>query len=330
MLDIAAHYDDKNENQIINDDMQINKSHDIHVLQHQWLLHNLPVIVQPQHDISYGNELIAVFYSFNADDTECLLSMCYASESSYNRFHPLEYNPIGTFFYRSYNQYMWHRTSDIDHCLYKGVNIYADNDMDNVMRNYNDDSDRDSWKSIYTTDHCGTQMFSQHHTRDVFHWSFCYHYNETIERHKWQRYDYSSKETNINTSTMTSKNHTNNSTNNTLDSNSSEHTTSTETLTHDKASSSSSGYRPILYLNTSNHMFSNVDLNLGIHDKHHHIIYPVLHGDRHAAENWCQEHIASKWTLQRLCKPWRWRTSHHLKQPDYWTYNTLQWDAVYE
>src|SRR4051794_13557324 len=62
MLEFAEHYDELNANLSFNGEQPSHSSSlQMRELQHRWLRNNLPVIVQPQHDIDSGNELVAVF-----------------------------------------------------------------------------------------------------------------------------------------------------------------------------------------------------------------------------------------------------------------------------
>ena len=54
-----------------------------------------------------------------------------------------------------------------------------------------------------------------------------------------------------------------------------------------------SKYRPLVYLNTCNHMFSNLDLNLDM-EKHYWNVYPVLSGNSDAAQRFGQLFVPNK------------------------------------
>jgi len=63
-----------------------------------------------------------------------------------------------------------------------------------------------------------------------------------------------------------------------------------------------SGSRPIVYLNTSNHMHCTRDLNPELVKKKH-THYPVWHGTREHAEHYCKNHVGVKvnlYTIPRL------------------------------
>src|ERR1700712_4385746 len=91
---------------------------DIHQQRYNWLRCNLPVIIQPLIDVKNGNALRCVFVDFTDDSSECSLALVYDSEASYNRFKPDWLSHIGTFWYRSYNLWLYGRTSDVNHMCF--------------------------------------------------------------------------------------------------------------------------------------------------------------------------------------------------------------------
>ena len=144
-------------------------------LQLRWLRHNLPVLYQPSIDIQYGNQLNCIFYEFNSNNTECTIYIIYNSEASYNRlsnYSTPQYNYIGTFCYRSYNQFKYHRTSDINVIKYQNVNLQ-----------------QCSYASIYTTDYSGTQCFHRLDKHNIGYYSFCYHYCITYQFNQLLQYN---------------------------------------------------------------------------------------------------------------------------------------------
>lgn len=145
----------------------------------QWMQLNLPIFSQCQHDIAAGNSLLAVFVHFDHIAHTCTVSSVYESEASYGLCyaHPasggmvVPYNTIGTWAYRSYNQLLYKRTSDIKHLCFEGIDVTPHS--------------RTPWHTIFSTDGCGQQHFGRYDRAKVGPWLFCLHYNIRIQRQHW-------------------------------------------------------------------------------------------------------------------------------------------------
>jgi len=88
-----------------------------------WLQANLPVFVQCNVDIIHGNKLLAVFYWFSEDSSVCTLKLIYECESSFSCRNYLNYNSFGSYCYRSWNYLNYLRTADVDYLQFTGVDL---------------------------------------------------------------------------------------------------------------------------------------------------------------------------------------------------------------
>ncbi|CAI5461106.1 unnamed protein product [Closterium sp. Yama58-4] len=111
----------------------------------------------------------------NADDLLCELVVVYEGEASYRRQNPYQVNHMATFFYMSFNKIVFGRTADIDYLTVTGVNLSLD-------------PSRKPWRSVRTTDHCGTQTWSQGNKADLAWWlSLFHHYTVDVPYEELQK-----------------------------------------------------------------------------------------------------------------------------------------------
>ncbi|CAI5968338.1 unnamed protein product [Closterium sp. NIES-65] len=99
----------------------------------------------------------------NGDDLLCELVVVYEGEASYRRLNPYQVNHMATFFYMSFNKIVFGRTADIDYLTITGVNLSLD-------------PSTKPWRSVRTTDHCGTQTWSQGNKADLAWWLSLFHH----------------------------------------------------------------------------------------------------------------------------------------------------------
>lgn len=92
-----------------------------------WLRRCLPVFVQPDVDIANGNGLVKVFFQFERQEDSgqlyCRLCIVFAGESSYNRVKEVVENTCATVLYRSFNRRTYKRTADINYMEFRCVCI---------------------------------------------------------------------------------------------------------------------------------------------------------------------------------------------------------------
>ncbi|GJP50113.1 hypothetical protein CLOM_g9253 [Closterium sp. NIES-68] len=111
----------------------------------------------------------------DADDLLCELVVVYEGEASYRRLKPHQVNHMATFFYMSFNKLVFGRTADIDYLTITGVNLSLDPNLK-------------PWRSVRTTDHCGTQTWSQGNKANLAWWlSLFHHYTVDIPYDKLQK-----------------------------------------------------------------------------------------------------------------------------------------------
>lgn len=201
---------------------------------------------------------------------------------------PTSFNRFGTWLYRSFNYFSYGRTADIDDLTFKGISF--------------DPDASDLWQSIHTSDHCGNQTWSQGSKTDFCtFYSLMHHYNADVARselelaspaevvkaleqganvheplhfHDWKK----------------------------------GHNLYSASVTEEKAPGAWF-QRPILYLNTQNHLWGQRDLNPRL-SKRMWYNYPVFFGNRADAEVYAQKHVPVKSNFFRpLPRLWNRRPS---------------------
>eukprot|EP00898_Chlorokybus_atmophyticus_P007957 jgi/Chlat1/8162/Chrsp76S07612 len=206
-----------------------------------WLRRFAPVFVQCSIDIKCGYALARVFASFEEDpdaqgETMCKMVIVFEGEGNFQRTNPNRHNHFATFWYRTFNRYVWGRTADLNYLTIRGVNLHAA-------------EGEVGWKSIRTNDHCGKQTFSQGAKGDCLWWfSLVYHYKVDLTHDVWDKW-----------------------------------LPSPSTLT----------MRPVLYLNTANHLMGEKDLNPAL-PKTHVASYVIAAGTRDHAEQFARFRMRMK------------------------------------
>jgi hypothetical protein len=258
----------------------------------EWLRHNLPIFVQPTHDIQHGYGLIGVFVSFdtqtntNANDntnstlragggissstttTSCYVYHVYHSEASYNRHRPLVLNRLGTWLYRSYNFHKFQRTADINVLVFRGIklcqNLVLASDGDYFCHcdgNGDVDSDSDSDSDCDSGSNCTS----------CSDWVSIYTPDHGGSQ-TWSKGDKADL----------------------LCCYSFDHHYEHEIKAHEWLRHSDCG-RILVYLNTSNHMIGHMDNNPELPKYFWHPQdYHIYHGDEHCAELYATMHIPVK------------------------------------
>jgi len=146
--------------------------HDLDSTQKQWLIANLPIIVQPAVDIRNRNDLLGLFFNF--EDDKCYLNIVYEGEASYNRQNPENINHLGTFLYRTYNYRLYNRTADIDDFVFHGVDLSP--------------AAKQPWKEISTTDWGGKQTWAEGDKANFLrYYSVVHHYSHTLAFDQWEK-----------------------------------------------------------------------------------------------------------------------------------------------
>lgn len=268
----------------------------------RWLKWNLPIFYQVKVDVEDGNGFIGVFASINHDRID--LSLLFRSESEYNEVISSLYlkehiagsysrsgslNYVATCFYRSWNRIAWGRTFDINHLRYEGVQwdcFEHRDDIDCLEREQcllysHFIVRRQPFTRITTRDASGQQTFVDGSKRcfgckkissdpkspllplsciDYLLWfSLFFHYQDA-----W----------------------------------------AFDQLSHSSSVSSSSDSmecppRPLLWINTQNHMMSATDTNPQ-RNKLKLSHYPIWLGSRYQCERICQL-LPQRWSLLSLC-----------------------------
>jgi len=261
-------------------------------LQLLWLRRCLPVFAQPEQDVRNGYGLQAVFVKFVGD--ECHVSHIYKGEASYDRWFPTCTNPLGTFLYRSFNYWTFRRTADIDDLVFRGVDL-------------NPDSDK-PWASIWTLDHAGSQTWSQGRKFNCLCYSFVHHYQEDVPFHSWSTYREpvvcSATPSPVPSDSESHKCYSPTCFSSDIHLSASPvHSLLSPPLDRDTSSSrlhsTRKSCRPLLYLNTMNHLIHPEDGNPSMTKNFWHT-YPLFSGGRQEAEAYARAHVPHKWNLFSL------------------------------
>ena len=182
-------------------------------------------------------------------------------EASYNRQSPQHLNRLGTILYRSYNYFQYKRTADINLMVFRGINL--------------DPSAAKPWKSIWTIDHCGEQTWSRGSRANfLYFYSLDLHYEKEISFEDWKLLETHEHEP-----------------------------IQPPSPSAPSPSSQQASYhaicRPLVYLNTNNHLIGATDHNPALPKKYwkH---YEVWLGSRNDAEHFARTHLPVKWNLALL------------------------------
>ena len=246
-----------------------------------------PVFLQPRFDVELGNGLLAVFYHWDPSNVFCILSIVYESEASYEVRRETRLNQLGTLLYRTHNYRRYHRTADIKHLAFHGCRLGA-----------MDDSDPGAWESLHSLDFSGAQRWSAGaKLRFLYFYSLVHHYEVNLQRDLWRTWDeaadddaqrcalqrWREEDAAAQKAQLTVEA--------TLD--------SLRQFTPPAASSSSSCQRPVVFINTMNHLLApwnaNPHLPLTVHCS-----YPTFPGERSVAEKFGQLAVRYKPTLFSL------------------------------
>eukprot|EP00941_MAST-03F_sp_MAST-3F-sp1_P002524 g2524.t1 len=140
----------------------------------KWLHECAPIIMQPEIDIERGYGLKRVYFDFK-DDGTCDLSLCFGGEATYCALIPRLHNTIATFFYRSFNYYIYDRTADVNNIKFHGITFEGENE--NIPK----------WTHLSTTDYASSQSWSRGDCCCAFPWfTVMTHYKERIPANKWE------------------------------------------------------------------------------------------------------------------------------------------------
>ena len=279
-------------------------------LRHTWLQRNAPILLQPTVDITKANNpFLCLFYHFNTTNTTCVLSLVYEGESSYEVHTPTTVNRFGSLCYRSYNYRTYHRTADIDHLAYHQCNIQ--------QQQQSPGSVVADWEVLHTTDFSGVQSWSKGSKSQFgYYYSLMHHYDLELRRECWRQWDdqWTTQQQHDqleqwrsidihNTTQNTPLEHRLNQKLQQQQQQQQQHNNTTSS----QPQSNTTHYRPVLYLNTSNHTMSPFNTNpitfptsaYTIHSR-----YSMYPGDRAVAERFAQLAVAHKWTVYSLLPKW--------------------------
>ena len=252
-------------------------------LRARWLRHCLPIIAQATHDAE-GNALACVFADFQEDNTACEVNLVYWSEASWNRRDPLDLNSIGTFAYRTWNRAVYGRTADIKRLTFHDVALEFDFNADAMhapaiharcgsVGHSCPSCSAQSLAAATTTAASPLLLPWRTMTSPDFSFDQTFRHGDAVNIccfFAFYRHYY--------------------------------HSQPSEEWTL------SQGYRPLLYLNTCNHMFGPEDKNPDL-PRVYHDTYPVLQGGRPTAEIFGRRFVPNRphlwapciWAHARLC-----------------------------
>ena len=192
-----------------------------------WLRRCLPVIIQPEIDICAGHPLTTIFFKFRREgDISCEVSLVFQGEATYappccDRGAVPLVSHSMTYVYRTWNRFAYERTADINSFIYLGI------DFKNKARPFG---------SIWMCDASGQQSWA---AGDKLQWPGCVtihnHFISETPFQDWALWGGGEGS----------------------DSEYSEPRTSPPGFAHLPRSST----RPLVYLNTCNHMMSERDSN---------------------------------------------------------------------
>ena len=316
-------------------------------LRHHWLQRNAPVFLQPTIDIVHGNGLLCAFYHFSHDNTTCVLSLVFEGEASWEVQRPTAVNRFGSFVYRTHNYRTYCRTADVDHIAYHRCTLQQPQQPQQQFGDENKraeesrttegtaagrgphpqaaavDVAKPEWQVLHTTDFSGLQSWSKgSRARFLYFYSLMHHYDLEMRRDGWRQWNdhwtLDQQQQQLEQWRHIDLQH---------------HTANTSV--HDRLQSTPSNpytqptahYRPIVYLNTGNHLMSPFNTNpsfpTAAYTVHH--TYPLFPGDRSVAERFGQLAVRRKWTLYSFVPSWLyvpgggkmeverrvWRRMHH-------------------
>ena len=271
------------------------------------MLRHRPVLLQPRLDVEAGNGLLAVFYHFDPHNTTCILSILYESEASYEARRETRINVCGSLLYRSHNLRTYHRTADIKHLAFHGVRLGGEEEEQEGGRGQAAAraDDGGGWEALHTLDFSGVQSWSvgTKHTalRFLYFYSLMEHHDLLLPRHSWRRWEegagehaqradmlrWSAEDSELRRQQLPAE----------------ERLDSIRRSNSSTSSSPSDAQRPVVFVNTMNHLYApynaNPHLPLVVHAD-----YPAFPGERSVAEAFGQLAVAYKPTLFSCLPGW--------------------------
>jgi hypothetical protein len=146
-----------------------------------WLRRNLPVIVQPVIDIQAGHAFQAIFYKFRREGQEvtCEISLVLEGEATWADFSACcknwrpRVNPAMTYCYRTWNRFVYERTADINSIIFTGVSFT---------------NKSAPWRSIWTADGSGHQTWAHGSKAHYPCWAtICAHFTTDSPFEEWSK-----------------------------------------------------------------------------------------------------------------------------------------------